>query len=49
MKHIGFKGAEKAVQKEGYSKAIAGAVIAKASRNASKKAKKANPKLKKVK
>lgn len=48
-KHPGFKGAQKSVEKEGYSKKQAGAIVASASRNASKKAKKANPKLKKVK
>ncbi len=47
-KHIGFKGAEAKVQKEGYSKKSAGAIIASASRNASAASKKANPRLKKV-
>jgi hypothetical protein len=46
--HIGFKGAEKKVEREGYSKREAGAIIAKTSRDASPKAKKANPRLKKV-
>lgn len=49
IKHVGFKGAEKSVEKEGFGKKAAGAIIASASRKASKKAKKANPKLKKVK
>lgn len=34
VKHIGFKGAEKKVQSEGYSKKAAGAIIASASRKA---------------
>lgn len=33
-KHIGFKGAQAKVEKEGYSKKIAGAIIASASRKA---------------
>lgn len=49
MKHVGFKGAQKSVESEGYSKKIAGAIIASSSRNASKAAKKANPNLNKVK
>lgn len=48
-KHIGFKGAQKKVQSEGYSKKAAGAIVAAAARNASAKAKKANPRLKRVK
>lgn len=49
-KHIGFKAAQsKIAKKGGYSKKAAGAILASASRNASAKAKKANPKLKKVK
>lgn len=48
-KHIGFKGAEKKVEKEGYSKKAAGAIIASATRKASPAAKKKNPMLKKVK
>jgi hypothetical protein len=48
-KHIGFKGAQAKVQKEGYSKKVAGAIVAKASRNASSAAKKANPRLNRVK
>lgn len=49
VRHIGFKGAESKVEKEGYFKESAGAIVAAASRGASKKAKKLNPKLKKVK
>lgn len=48
-KHIGFTGAQAKVAKEGYSEKEAGAIVASASRNASKKAKAANPALKKVK
>lgn len=48
MKHIGFKGAEKKVQSEGYSKKAAGAIVASASRKA-KKADSKNKALKKVK
>lgn len=47
-KHIGFKGAQSKVQSEGYSKEAAGAIVASASRHASKGAKKANPRLKRV-
>lgn len=49
VKHVGFAGAEKKVEKEGYSKKQAGAIIASASRNASAGEKKRNPRLKKVK
>lgn len=49
VKHVGFKGAEKKVESEGYSKKSAGAIVASASRNASAKEHKANPKLNKVK
>lgn len=48
-KHPGFQKVQAKIQKEGYSKKAAGAILASASRGASKKAKKANPKLKKVK
>ncbi len=48
-KHIGFKAAAKKVMKEGYSKKVAGAVIASAARKASSKAKAANPRLNRVK
>lgn len=46
---MSFKSVQKKIEKEGYSKASAGAILANASRNASAKAKKANPKLKRVK
>jgi hypothetical protein len=49
-KHPGFKAVQDSVaKKEGVSKKEAGAMVASASRKASKKAKKANPKLNKVK
>lgn len=48
-KGMGFKAASQSVQKSGYSKKAADAIIASAARNASPAAKKANPNLKKVK
>jgi hypothetical protein len=48
-KHPGFKAVAKKIEKSGYSKESAGAILANATRNASAKAKKENPKLKKVK
>ena len=48
-KHPGFKAVQKSIQGEGYSKESAGAILANATRHASKKAKSANPKLNKVK
>lgn len=48
--HEGFKAVQKKIAaKEGVSMKSAAAILASASRNASAKAKKANPKLKKVK
>lgn len=48
--HPGFKAVQaKIAKKGGYSKKAAGAILANATRNASAKAKKANPRLKKVK
>lgn len=48
--HPGFSSVQnKIAKKEGISKERAGAILASASRNASSKAKKSNPKLKKVK
>lgn len=48
--HPGFKAvAAKIAAKEGVSKDAAGAILAKSSRGASKKAKAKNPRLKKVK
>lgn len=47
---MSFKSVQKKIEKkDGVSKKSAGAILASASRNASAKAKKANPKLKKVK
>lgn len=48
-KGMGFKAAQAKVEKEGYSKKSAGAIVANATRKASPAAKKANPNLKKVK
>lgn len=47
--HPGFKAVQGKIEKEGYSKEASGAILANATRKASKKAKKLNPKLKKVK
>ena len=47
--HPGFKAVAKKIQAEGYSKKSAGAILASKTRKASAKAKKANPKLLKVK
>lgn len=49
VKHIGFEGAEKKVEKEGYTKKQAGAIIASKAREASAAAHKRNPRLNKVK
>jgi len=48
-KHSGFKSVQKKIQKEGYSKKAAGAILASRTRKASASAKKANPRLKRVK
>lgn len=48
-KHPGFAKVQSKIEKEGYSKKSAGAILASASRNASKGAKKSNPRLKRVK
>lgn len=49
-KHPGFESVEKRIQKkEGVSKDSAGAILASAARNASAKAKRDNPNLKRVK
>ena len=48
-KHPGFKKVQSSIEKEGYSKESAGAILANATRNASSKAKAKNPKLSKVK
>jgi len=47
--HPGFKAVAKKIQGEGYSKKSAGAILAAATRGASAKAKRKNPKLRKVK
>jgi len=48
-KHPGFKAVQGKIAKEGYGKKAAGAILASATRNASAKARKKNPNLKKVK
>ena len=48
-KHPGFAAAQNKIEGEGYSKESAGAILANASRHASKSAHKANPRLSKVK
>lgn len=49
-KHPGFKSVQSSIaRREGVSKDRAGAILAASSRNASSKAKKANPRLKRVK
>lgn len=48
-KHPGFKAVQKSIQKEGYSKEAAGAILASSTRKASPAAKKKNPRLKRVK
>jgi len=45
---MGFKAAAASVQRQGHSKKAAQAIIAAGARNASAKAKRANPNLKKV-
>lgn len=47
--HPGFAAVQKKIEGEGYSKQSAGAILASASRHASKAAKKANPRLTRVK
>lgn len=47
--HPGFKAVQKKIEGEGYSERAAGAILANKTRNASKAAKKANPRLKRVK
>lgn len=48
-KHPGFKAVQGKIEKEGYSKKVAGAILAAKSRAASAGAKKSNPKLNRVK
>ena len=47
-KHPGFAKVQSKIEKEGYSQKQAGAILAASSRNASEKAVKTNPRLKKV-
>jgi hypothetical protein len=47
--HPGFAAVQKSIQKEGYSKKAAGAILASKTRKASASAKRKNPNLKKVK
>ena len=47
--HPGFKAVASKIQSEGYSKEAAGAILASKTRHASAKAKKKNPRLKRVK
>jgi hypothetical protein len=47
-KHPGFKKVQSKIEKEGYSKESAGAILAASTRKASKSAKEKNPKLTKV-
>jgi hypothetical protein len=49
IKHPGFKAVQNKIQKEGYSKESAGAILANATRKASPAAKAKNKNLKKVK
>ena len=49
VSHPGFAAVQKKIQSQGHSAASAGAILASATRNASKSAKKKNPALKKVK
>jgi hypothetical protein len=46
--HPGFAAVQSKIEKEGYSKRAAGAILAHASRNASKAAKRKNPRLNRV-
>ena len=48
-KHPGFKAVQSKIEGEGYSKKVAGAILASASRHASASAKSNNPRLLKVK
>lgn len=47
--HPGFAAVQDKIEREGYSKKTAGAILAARSRGASKAAKKANPRLNRVK
>lgn len=45
INHVGFKGAEKKVESEGYSAKVAAKIIGKAKAEASEAARKRNPRL----
>lgn len=47
--HPGFKAVQRKIEGEGYSSHVAAAILAKKTRSASPKAKKANPRLNRVK
>lgn len=47
--HPGFAAVQNKIQHEGFSHKVAGAILASRTRHASKAAKKANPRLKRVK
>lgn len=47
--HPGFSAIQSKIEKEGYSKKMSGAILASKTRNASKKAKKANKRLLRIK
>jgi hypothetical protein len=47
--HPGFKSVQGSIEREGYSKKVAGAILASRTRHASAAAKKKNPNLKRVK
>ena len=47
--HPGFAAVQGKIEKEGFSHKVAGAILASRTRHASKAAKKANPRLKRVK
>lgn len=47
--HPGFKKVQSKIESEGYGKKAAGAILANATRKSSKAAKKANPRLNRVK
>lgn len=48
-KHPGFKAVQSKIEAEGYSKKSAGAILASKTRSASPSAKRANPRLRRVK
>lgn len=46
--HPGFKSVQRKIEREGYSKRAAGAILASSTRKASRKAKRKNPRLRRV-